>query len=148
MKSIRDAGTLATLKTRLESVTPDRQRVWGTMSPHQMLVHLAVAAEAATGVRPFAAPMRAPSRLLKWFALRAPLRWPRGVKAGADPASAVLAADAFAADRTRAVDGLVALASQGTTFAPAHPVFGPMARDDWHRWAYLHTDHHLRQFGL
>jgi len=28
-----------------------------------------------------------------------------------------------------------------------HPIFGPMSRSDWLRWAYLHMDHHLRQFN-
>jgi hypothetical protein len=30
----------------------------------------------------------------------------------------------------------------------SHGAFGPMTPADWHRWAYRHTDHHLRQFGL
>jgi hypothetical protein len=28
-----------------------------------------------------------------------------------------------------------------------HAFFGPMSHQDWMRWGYLHTDHHLRQFG-
>ena len=28
-----------------------------------------------------------------------------------------------------------------------HGMFGPMTHWDWMRWGYLHTDHHLRQFG-
>ena len=27
------------------------------------------------------------------------------------------------------------------------PIFGRMSGSDWLRWAHLHTDHHLRQFG-
>jgi hypothetical protein len=30
----------------------------------------------------------------------------------------------------------------------AHGVFGLMSLADWQRWAYKHTDHHLRQFGV
>jgi hypothetical protein len=30
---------------------------------------------------------------------------------------------------------------------PTHPIFGRMSEAAWMRWAYLHTDHHLRQFG-
>jgi len=29
----------------------------------------------------------------------------------------------------------------------SHPIFGRMSEAAWLRWAYLHTDHHLRQFG-
>ena len=28
-----------------------------------------------------------------------------------------------------------------------HPIFGAMTDAEWMRWGYLHTDHHLRQFG-
>ena len=30
---------------------------------------------------------------------------------------------------------------------PPHPIFGPLSHAAWLRWAWLHTDHHLRQFG-
>ena len=30
---------------------------------------------------------------------------------------------------------------------PPHPIFGRMSQRAWLRWAYLHMDHHLRQFG-
>jgi hypothetical protein len=29
-----------------------------------------------------------------------------------------------------------------------HPVFGPLNTLEWRRFVYLHTDHHLRQFGV
>jgi hypothetical protein len=29
-----------------------------------------------------------------------------------------------------------------------HYMFGPLSESEWARWAYLHMDHHLRQFGL
>jgi hypothetical protein len=73
---------------------------------------------------------------------------PRGIKSGAEPAAKVLDAADFADDRDRAVALLRQLATAGQSLAAAHPAFGRMARGDWMRYAYLHTDHHLRQFGL
>jgi len=29
----------------------------------------------------------------------------------------------------------------------SHPFFGRMSRREWSRWAYIHLNHHLRQFG-
>jgi hypothetical protein len=29
-----------------------------------------------------------------------------------------------------------------------HPLFPAMTETDWMRWAYLHMDHHFRQFGV
>lgn len=29
-----------------------------------------------------------------------------------------------------------------------HPAMGKLTRHQWHRWAYLHIEHHLRRFGV
>ena len=148
MKTISDAAVLAALTTRLESVTATRARVWGTMSAHQMLVHLGDGGEAALGRRSFATPARPASGVLKWAVLKLPLRWPRGIRSGADPASKELAPERFSADRERALRTLRELAAPESGLADRHPILGPMSHQDWQRWAFLHTDHHLRQFAL
>lgn len=35
-----------------------------------------------------------------------------------------------------------------TDFSTPHPILGPMSQSEWRGTALLHTDHHLRQFGL
>jgi hypothetical protein len=35
-----------------------------------------------------------------------------------------------------------------TVSARPHFLFGKLSEREWARWAYLHLDHHLRQFGL
>jgi hypothetical protein len=149
MKTIADAAVLASLVERLKRLSPTQSRVWGTMSAQQMAVHLGDGAEAALARRPFTATNRPGSRVLKWIALRLPLPWPHGIRSGADPAAREIPAESFPADRERALRTLreVAAAPEGA-LAGRHPIFGPMSRSDWHRWAFLHTDHHLRQFGL
>jgi hypothetical protein len=66
-----------------------------------------------------------------------------------------------AEQRTRIIDGLVgvrhlaavgrdwprALASNAN-HGGAHGLFGTMSLRDWQRWAYRHTNHHLRRFGI
>jgi hypothetical protein len=149
MKTIADPGQLTALTRRLEALSATQSRVWGTMSAHQMVVHLGDGAEAVLGRRPFAAPRRRGSRALKWVALVLPLPWPRGIRSGAEPASRVLSQEEFSADRDRAIRTLLELAAAPASgLAERHPIFGPMSRADWQRWAFLHTDHHLRQFGL
>jgi hypothetical protein len=48
--------------------------------------------------------------------------------------------------RLQALHALAA-ATDGS-LEPAHGFFGAMSTRDWQRWAYRHTDYHLRQFGL
>jgi hypothetical protein len=148
MKALSNPAVASALAARLERLTPEQSREWGTISPHQMLAHLADAADAVMQRRSFPRASRAPSRLLKYAALYLPRPWPHGIQAGARPADHVLDVDAFASERTRAVAALSELAAPDALLAPEHPLFGSMTRGDWLRWAYLHTDHHLRQFGL
>ena len=114
-----------------------------------MLVHLAVTHDAVLGRAPFEVPVSSPSRVLKVFALHLPMRWIRNLNFGSDPASLALDPDAFAVDRRRAVETLAEVASAGPqSLSTPHPILGILTQSEWHRWAFLHSDHHLRQFGL
>ena len=80
-------GTLAEQKAkaeccaRLDRLDPNRSPRWGRMTAHQMVCHLSDSFRAATGEKPVstaAGPL--PRKLIKWIALRTPLRWARNVK--------------------------------------------------------------------
>ncbi len=149
MKSVSDPAVLAHLVARLEALRPDTARRWGTMTPGEMLCHLGDATASVLG-RPASA--GAKSRpILKWIALRGPLPWPHGLKTPkwVDPKAGGTKPGDFAADRRRAIDGLTTFAAApASALMSSHGAFGRMTPADWHRWAYRHTDHHLRQFGL
>ncbi len=156
MKTIADPAALAQLVERMNALTPDSPRQWGTLTPGEMLCHLGDAADSvlergaseATGGPPEAAPSR---RFFKWIGLRSPLSWPRGLQTppSVDPHADGTKPGDFEADRERAIAGLRALAAATPyALATSHGAFGRMTIDDWHRWAYRHTDHHLRQFGV
>jgi len=152
VRIVADPQVLRTLLERLQSLTPDSRRRWGTMTAHEMLCHLGDAAAMVTFQRPRTTPARIRSRpVVKALGLWAPVRWPRGW-----PSSPFLIARMdgtkptdFARDLARAIEGLnrIAIADTGT-LEPAHGFFGVMSTREWQRWAYRHTDHHLRQFGL
>jgi len=156
MKSIADTTALGQLIERLNALEPDTPRKWGTLTAGEMLCHLGDAtssvlkrgATEGTGPSPAAA-QRHP--VLKWIALRSPLPWPQGLTtpAAVDPHVGGTKAGDFDADRERAITGLRNFAAAPPdALASSHGAFGTMSIHDWHRWAYRHTDHHLRQFGL
>ena len=122
--------------------------MWGEMSVGEMVRHvreayvLGAGGKAADEVK-----IALPRPVMKWLALRAPMKWPRSVPTvpelkrerlpvpgdfEEEVAGAVAAMEKFAAFRDNRV---------------RHPIFGKMEPGDWMRWGYLHADHHLRQFG-
>jgi hypothetical protein len=153
MPTIAKSARLATLVERLGRLRADTPRRWGTLTAGEMLCHLGDAHEFVLGLRPVedaSGPAR-PRLVLKWFALYSPMPWPRGVRtrAGVDPHRDGTRPIEFEADRRRAITSLERLAVAGpAALAARHFRFGPMSAGDWHRWAYRHVEHHLRQFGL
>jgi hypothetical protein len=151
MKTLADDECKEDIVRRLRTLRLESGRRWGRMSAHQMVCHLGDACRMATGAKPVRrAAGRVLPALLKWIALYAPLQWRPGIPTtpeidqdcdGTKPAD-------FAADVAAVEQLLDAMTTreQGVEW-PGHPVFGRMSHGDWLRWGYLHTDHHLRQFG-
>lgn len=147
-----NAADKAALLQRLDRLTPVSQRLWGRMTPHQVVCHLADSFKVAMGEREaqFASSLMSRT-LIRFLALTSPVPWPKGVPTmkavdqefeGTKPLE-------FAKD-VEALRTLIERFSAPTrdfAFVP-HPAFGPLRESEWMRWAWRHPDHHLRQFGL
>ena len=152
VKSLARAQDKAELITRLGKVAPQSERRWGRMNVHQMVCHLADACRMALGQKDVRDDSSALKRtIVKWLALYAPLQWRAGIVTSPEIdqlISGTCPAD-FATDVAEVRVLLDAIAKNGLRGTwPNHPVFGKMSSTQWLRWAYLHTDHHLRQFGV
>ena len=117
-----------------------------------MICHLADALRMALGEKPVTPASNPLQRtLVKWIALYAPLPWPAGVPTSPEidqQREGCTPPVDFASD-VADVEALLQLvvARTKTLGQSPHPVFGPMSDAAWLRWGYLHTNHHLRQFG-
>jgi hypothetical protein len=150
MKTLSSAGDLANIRNRIALLSLTDTRLWGSMSAHQAVCHLTDAFCCPLGERA-ATPVSAwpiPIPIYKRLALYFPRKWPTGVPTtpemnqqigGTPPAD-------FAADRAILLAKLDQFAQCSGPWSP-HPIFGNMTTPEWMRWGYLHTDHHLRQFG-
>jgi hypothetical protein len=121
------------------------------MSSHQMICHLSDACRLALGQK-VASPATGllQRTFVKWIALYGPMRWPPGIhtRPELDQQCAGRRPVDFAADVSDVAALLHQIAARRRDDRwPAHPIFGRMSGAAWLRWAYLHTDHHLRQFG-
>lgn len=150
MRNIGNPSVLEDLVTRLGGLTPAQPCVWGTMNAQQMALHLGDASAAVLKQRPFkSTPRERPATLQRFVLLHLLPAMPRGIKSGAEPAAVVTDPARFGSDVERAASLLQQLAAASPdTLVNCHPILGPMTRSNWMRWAFMHTDHHLRQFGL
>ena len=147
---LASADDVRSLETRLARLTPGTARLWGTLTPHEMLCHLSDAFLATLGERPVSfADTFFQRTLVKWLALHTPMPWPKGIptRPEVDPRRAGSRPAEFEADRAACIRLLRRFAAPETTFG-RHPIFGPMSRAEWLTWGFGHVDHHLRQFGL
>ena len=152
MKTLARKTDEAELLARLRTVRVDTARRWGRMSAHQMICHLADAFRMALGQKTASPASGVLQRtIVKAIALYAPLPWPAGriptrpeLDQEAEGTRPVEFADDLA--QVEVLLGLVSASSSTLAMRP-HPTFGPLSEAAWLRWAYLHTDHHLRQFG-
>jgi hypothetical protein len=152
VKTLANERDRAEIARRLQTLEPTLAPRWGRLSVHQMICHLGDAFRMATGdrqVSPATGLFR--GLLAKWIALYLPVRWPTGIltrpeidqQAGGTPPGD------FANDVAEVQALVEAFAKRkGHREWLPHPIFGSMSEAEWFRWAYLHADHHLRQFGV
>ncbi len=150
-KTFEDHACVKEVIARIWKVKPDSARQWGKMSAHEMLCHLSDSFRGVIGEREISpAKLPLPRPIMKWLILWAPMKWPRNVKTrpeveqgvgGTPPAE-------FESDRQALLDAMQRFCSTPDSTRGPHPMMGPLDRREWMRWGYLHTDHHLRQFGV
>ncbi len=148
--SLFQLANVEEIKTRLAKLTPDRERVWGTMTPAQALAHCAAGLETAVGDR---IPPRGTladrllGRIVKHFALGS--NTPMRRNSPTTPDLLVQDQRDFPFERerlSRLIDRFVDAGPLGCTRCP-HSFFGRLTPEEWGELMYKHLDHHLRQFG-
>ena len=141
---------------RLQAVQPTSTRLWGRMTAHQMICHVTDSFRVTMGekhwetVRVSVTPIPLPAGFVKWVALELPMKWPQGTptRPEVDPERGGTPPQQFNGDVADLLRLLERFTRQPRDFQwQPHPIFGEMTDKEWMRWGYLHTDHHLRQFG-
>jgi uncharacterized protein DUF1569 len=149
MSTLAEPDVRASCCDRIARLDPKANPKWGCMTAHQMVCHLNDAFRVGAGEM-YASPATNLFKrtVVKWIALRSAVPWPRGLPTrpeieqgcGGTPPSD------WAPDCEKLNASILAFAER-QTFG-VHPIFGKMAKRDWHTWGFRHVDHHLRQFGV
>jgi hypothetical protein len=154
MKSLVNAADKEELLQRIVRVQPSDERLWGRMSAHQMICHLADAYRVYTG-EISAEPVPVPAivkALVRTTALYVPLHWPKGRIPTLPKIDQVAGYGTPPAEFAKDVHVLNNLLEQFSRLPESHtfnqhPGLGRLSYSQWMRLGYLHSDHHLRQFG-
>jgi Protein of unknown function (DUF1569) len=137
---------------RLEIINPNAKGLWGRMSAHQMICHLKDCFQMALGEKKVKQTGNIFHKtIVKWIALNLPIPVPKNrptLPEVNQEIGGTLPSD-FAKDLADLVKLIERFESRADGFdAVEHPILGKLSANEWARWGYLHTDHHLRQFGV
>lgn len=151
MVTLRDQTVCESILLRINFLEPNSMRRWGKMTAHEAVCHLTDSFLAVMGekaVSPATGVLQ--KTVVKWFALHMPVPWPHGVPSRPEVAQGQggTPPGEFERDRSALIKTMDRFRKAEEVLKTArHPIFGRMTFEEWQRWGYLHTDHHLRQFG-
>ena len=148
MKTLSRDRDRAELIARVHGVRPESAARFGVLTAPEMILHCRICLEVGLGrCTPAPADRFVDRALIKAIALYMPFHWPKGVatRPEMDVRRNGMAPGQFVHDVASLVERIEEFSS--SRLGARHPIFGPMSQSEWLRWGYLHTDHHLRQFG-
>ncbi|MDI1235189.1 MAG: hypothetical protein PSX81_12980 [bacterium] len=150
MESIFDSSANAKLLSRIDSLTPQSQALWGKMTVDKMLAHCQQSFRSAKGElnlkRNLIGFLFGKMIKKKMIADDAPLVR----NSPTEPHFIITDNRDFETEKTKLKVLISEMSERGSAAIgdQTHPFFGPMSTSDWDVLLMKHTDHHLRQFGV
>ena len=148
MKTLFDPADRNALETRIRSLGPENQRLWGKMNAAQMLCHCQRPIETVVGDKPmkqaFIGKLIVPFIRKSIFSEK-----PFGKNAPTDPTFVVADERQLDAERDQLLKLIDRMVERGPDPAgkATHSFFGKLSGAEWGELMYKHIDHHLQQFG-
>lgn len=145
MKTVFDKKTREELISRIQMLNEDSTALWGRMNIYQMLKHCTLWEEMITGKTKYKQTLI--GRLFGKMALKNALKEGKLMPLNAPtvPELRVLSEGNVEREKTKWIHQI----GQYDNYSNPefiHPFFGKMTREQIGQHAYMHTDHHLRQF--
>ena len=150
MKNLFDKTKVKEIKDRLDNLSANSERQWGTMNSAQMLAHCSLAMKMSLGdIRP---PRMFVGRMIGFLVKPMVLKNDEPMRKNSPTVKDFVVADNrdFAIER----EELIVLidrfynAGQSGIKSYTHSFFGKLRPQEWAILMYKHLDHHLRQFGV
>lgn len=150
MKSLLQKREMESLIHRISILDDQLKPIWGKMTVHHMVIHLAEPFRVVLGEKMI--PFR-PGAFGKYpmnVFVSQLMRWPRGAPTAPEfiPEPGKIFASEFEHDKQLLILLMHRFVKQENHSLPLHPAFGKLSYKQWARLMWRHVDHHLRQFGL
>ena len=152
MKSLDNEKIKIETRRRVENLRAASERRWGTMTANEMICHLADAFRGVWGEIEAESYGNVFHRtLMKWAFFMLPAIPVKNYPTSPEIDQRIGGTKPVEFERDKKI--LLGLFDKFTSdkwdeTTLTHPAMGKLTRHQWHRWAYLHMDHHLRQFGV
>lgn len=151
MKNILEPDAQQEIFGRIEKLTPNTQRQWGTLSVEGMMAHCTDQLRVANNQRQLKKPPFFVGLMGKIIIYPLLLGVPMGKNSPTAPEldqnKKGTKAQDFTTEKNNLVQSLNSFLSTPNNNTP-HPFFGKLSKNEWARLAYLHLNHHLTQFGV
>ncbi len=148
MKNLFDKDTYTEIINRLNTLTPQTQRLWGKMTVAQMLAHCKEAFTVPLSDKKM--PRSILGLLVGWMVkskLYNDAPWKRNLPTA--PNFIIKDERNFEKEKQE-LTGMISLfhhAGPGNVGKYPHPMFGTFTPEQWGMSMYKHLDHHLQQFN-
>lgn len=151
MKNLFDRKDTDAVIARINKLSPDTEKQWGTMSVAQMLAHCNVTYEMIYEPNKHSKPNGLMKFILKKF-VKPIVVGDKEYRKNSKTAEAfkMKTEKDFDTEKKRLVDFIIKTQELGPNHFEGREShsFGPLSLDEWKNMFYKHLDHHLRQFGV
>ena len=146
MRNLFDEKDLEEMIGRLKKLQADAKPRWGKLNVSGMLFHCHTVNRAILSGKTVGPPTLK-QKLMRIYVLNILRKMPMGRQSNPRFFSSVESLQ-FENEKDQLMESILAFTKHREPIKGGHPVFGRMKKRDWGRFAWIHLDHHLRQFGV
>lgn len=149
VKNLFDKETFDEILNRIHYVNSHSERLWGKMTPAQMMAHCKEAFKVPLSSKPI--PRMFIGLLIGW-AMKKKLydESPWGQNLPTAPNFIIKGDRDFETEKNELVSMITSFHQRGALGIgdKVHPMFGKLTAEQWGKSMWKHLDHHLMQFGV
>jgi len=148
-KNLLDHVVVAEIIARVQKLNHTSKAQWGLMNATEMLYHCNLANRQILDGDMEYRPTTFKQSILRFLSLNVVPQFPQNRKGAArNDTKGTITPDQFENQKKQFIKTIAEFAHHTTPIELTHPAFGNLTTRQWGVAAWMHMDHHLRQFGV